>query len=60
MMSIEDTLSKALTCLKPKEQTLYESLQHCRVVPSEVPSVQSEKEVTAGDEWIRYQASDAG
>ena len=55
MMSIEDTLLKALTCLNPKEQKGYNSLQHCRVVAREMPSIQPEEEIIAGDEWIRYQ-----
>ena len=55
MMPIEDTLLKALTCLNPKEQKGYNSLQHCRVVAREIPSVQPEEEIIAGSEWIRYQ-----
>ena len=55
MMPIEDTLSKALTCLNPKVQIAYNSLQHCRVIASELPSVQLEEEVAAGYEWVRYQ-----
>ena len=45
MMSIEDTLLRALTCLNPKEQKGYNSLQHCRVVTREMPSVQPEEEI---------------
>ena len=59
MRPIEDTLLKALTCLNPKEQTGYNSLQHCRVVTREMPSVQPEEEIIAGDEWIRYQEFEA-
>ena len=55
MMPIEDTLLKALTCLNLKEQKGYNSLQHCRVVAREMPSVQPEEEIITGDEWIRYQ-----
>ena len=54
-MPIDDTLLKALTCLNPKEQKTYNSLQHCREVDSKMPSVQPEEEITAWDEWIRYQ-----
>ena len=55
MMPTEDTLLKAQTCLNPKEQKVYNSLQYCRIVASEMPSVHPEVEVTAGVEWIRYQ-----
>ena len=55
MMPIEETLLKALTCLNPKEQKEYNSLQHCRVVAREMPSILPEEEVIAGDEWARYQ-----
>ena len=50
MMPIEETLLKALTCLNPKEQKEYISLQHCRVVAREMPSILPEEEVIAGDE----------
>ena len=55
MMPIEDMPLKALTCLNPKEQKGYNSLQLCRVVAREMPSVQPEEEIIAGDKWIRYQ-----
>ena len=55
MMLIEDKLLRTLTCLNPKEQKASNSLQHCRTVASEMPSVHPEEEVTAGDEWIGYQ-----
>ena len=54
-MPIEDTLLKALTHLNPREQKTYNSLQYCRALASEIPSVQPEVQVTAGNEWIRYQ-----
>ena len=53
-MPSEDTF-KALTCLNSKEHKAYNSLQHCRVVDSEMSSEQPEKEITAGDEWMTYQ-----
>ena len=31
-----------------------DSLQHCRVVASHIPSIQPGEEMKAGDEWIRY------
>ena len=55
IMPIEETLLKVLTCLNPEEQKGYNSLQHCRVVAREIPSVQPEEKIIAGDEWIRYQ-----
>ena len=55
VMPFEDTLSKALICLNPKEQKAYNSVQHCRVVAREMSSVEPKEEVTAGDGWMRYQ-----
>ena len=55
MMPIEETLLNALTCLNPKKQKEYNSLQHSRVVAREMPSILQEEEVIAGDEWVRYQ-----
>ena len=52
MMIVDDTFLKAVTCLIPKVQKAYNSLQHCRVVVSEMPNVQLEEEVTTGDDWI--------
>ena len=52
MVTVEDTLLKALTCLNPKEQKAYNSLHHCRVVVSVNPSVQQEEEIKARDKWI--------
>ena len=54
-MPIEDKPLKVLPCLNPKKEEAYNSLQQCRVVPGERPSVQQEEEVTTGEEWIRYQ-----
>ena len=53
MMPVEDTLLKVLTCLNLKEQKGYNSLQHCRVVAREMPSVQPEEEIIVGNEWMR-------
>ena len=41
--------------MNPKEHKGYNSMQHCRVVAREMPSVQAEEEIITGDEWIRYQ-----
>ena len=46
---------KALTCLDPKEQNATDSFQHCTVVASQMPSVDSSEELKAGDEWVCYQ-----
>ena len=50
-----DVLLRALTCLNPLEQKAAESLQHCRVAASHMPSIQPGEEVKVGDKWIRYQ-----
>ena len=55
MMPIEGKLLQTLTCLNPKEQKGYNSLQQCKVVAREMPSVQPEEEIITGDECIRYQ-----
>ena len=52
---VEDVLMRALTCLNPLEQKAADSLQHCRVVASHMPSIQPREEMEVGDEWIRYQ-----
>ena len=54
-LPMEDTLLKALTCLNPKHQKAHDSLQHCKVVASQMPSLQPKEVVIAGDDWIRYQ-----
>ena len=46
---------KVLTCLSAKEKDAIDSLQHCRVVVSQMPSLDSSEELTAGDEWVHYQ-----
>ena len=48
----EDTLMKSLTCLNPKEQKAHDSLQHCKVISSYMPSVQLQEEAVAQDELI--------
>ena len=52
---VEDVLLRALTCLNSLEQKAADSLQHCRVVVSHMPSIQPGEEMQVGDEWIRYQ-----
>ena len=46
---------RALTCLNPLKQKAVDSLQHCRVVASHMPSIQPGGEIKVGNEWIRYQ-----
>ena len=47
---VEDVLLRALTCLNPLEQKAADSLQHCRVVASHMPSIQPGEEMRVGDE----------
>ena len=51
-LPLEDVLLKSLTCLNPRNQRLPNSLQHCKVVTSHMPSLQQQDEIIAGDEWI--------
>ena len=55
LICLNPTLLKAWTCLNPKHQKAHDSLQHCKVVASQMPSLQPMEEFTACDEWIRYQ-----
>ena len=50
-----DKLLKSLTCLNPKKQKAHDSLWHCKVIASKLPSVQPQEEFVAGDEKIQYQ-----
>ena len=52
---VEDVLLRAMTSLNPLEQKAADSLQHCRVVASHIPSIHPGEEMKVGDEWIRYQ-----
>ena len=52
---VEDVLLRDLTCLDPLEQKAADSIQHCSVVASHMPSIQPEEERKVGDEWITYQ-----
>ena len=54
-LQVEDVFLRALTCLNPLKQKATNSLQHCRVVASHIPSIQLGEEMKVGDEWIRYQ-----
>ena len=54
-LPLDNTLLKALTCLNPRQQRAHDSLQHCKVLASQMPSLQPQEEVVAGDEWIHYQ-----
>ena len=54
-LPLDHILLKALTCLNPKQQRAHDSLQHCKVLASQMPSLQPQEEVVAGDEWIHYQ-----
>ena len=59
-LPLEDVLLKSLTCLIPRNQRSPDSLQHCKVVASHLPSLQQQDEIIAGDEWIHYQEIDIG
>ena len=59
-LPLEDVLLKSLTCLNPRNQRSPDSLQHCKVVASHMPSLQQQDEIIAGDEWIHYQEIDIG
>ena len=52
---VESVLLSILTCLNPLEQKAADSLQHCRVVASHMPSIQPGEDMKKVDEWIRYQ-----
>ena len=54
-LPLDNTLLKALTCLNPRKQRAHDSLQHCKVLASQMPSLQPQEEVVVGDEWIHYQ-----
>ena len=55
---VEDVLLRALTCLNPLQQKAADSLQHCRLVASYMPSIQPGEEMKVGDEWIIHQEMD--
>ena len=59
-LPLEDVLLKSLTCLNHRNQRSPNSLQHCKVVASHMPSLQQQDEIIAGDEWIHYQEIDIG
>ena len=48
-LPFSDTLLKVLTYLSPKEQQSTNSLQHCRLVANEMPSVDN-NQLSTGDE----------
>ena len=48
-LPMEDTLLKALICLNPQHQKAHNSLQHCKVVASQMPSLQPQEEIIASD-----------
>ena len=47
-LPLDNTLLKALTCLNPKQQRAHDSLQHCQVLASQMPSLQPQEEVVTG------------
>ena len=53
-LPLDSILLKALTCQNPKQQRAHGSLQHCKVLASQMPSLQPQDEVVVGDEWIHY------
>ena len=59
-LPLESVLLKALTCLNPRTQRAQDSLQHCKVVASQMPCLGPQEEVIAGDEWIHYQELNMG
>ena len=59
-LPLDDVILKSLTCLNPRNQRSPDSLQHCKVVASHIPSLQQQDEIIAGDEWIHYQEIDIG
>ena len=54
-LPLGDELLHALASLNPKMQKSPRSLQYCRVVAHEMPSVTKEEELRVVDEWIKYQ-----
>ena len=59
-LTLENVLLKALTCLNPRQQRTHNSLQHCKVVASQMPCLVPQEQVIAGDEWIHYQEINVG
>ena len=59
-LRFESVLLKTLTCLNPRNQRAHDSLQHCKVVASQMPCLEPQEEVIAGDEWIYYQELNMG
>ena len=54
MLPLDDILLKSLSCLNPREQRGYNSMQHCMVVAENMPNLSDEKQVMVGDEWAHY------
>ena len=59
-LPLESVLLKALTCLNLRNKRTHDSLQHCKVVASQMPCLEPQEEVTGGDEWIHYQELNMG
>ena len=59
-LPLESVLLKALICLNPWNQRAHDSLQHCKVVASQMPCLESQEKVIAGDEWIHYHELNMG
>ena len=57
-LPLNDELLLALTCLGSKMQKAPKSLQYCKVLVQEMPSVAPEDEVKAGDGWVKYMDMD--
>ena len=51
MLPLDDILLKSLSCLNPREQRGYNSMQHCMVVARNMPNLSDEEQVVVGDEW---------
>ena len=58
LIAIEDIFLKSLLFLNTKEQVAHKFLYHCKIVSSEMPSVQPQEEVTARNALVRYQEFD--
>lgn len=54
MLPLDDILLKSLSCLNPREQRGYNSMQHCMVVARNMPNLSDEEQVMVGDEWAHY------
>ena len=54
MLPLDDILLKSLSCLNPREQRGYNSMQHCTVVAKNMSNLLHKEQVMVGDKWAHY------